>query len=223
MRATMSILGLYNYTDGHVFDELVLPADVDREVVVGNILLECAELELIYPNPDIMKTAIGLWSKAELDPWTKLEATTKFVYNPIWNKDGVVTESEMTHRIHHEIGNEAEEARSESSAANDSTSTENSTGQVSAYDTSTWQNREKNDSSSANVGHSVGDSESSASRSDDRDSSDSDGREYQRIEQGNIGVTTTQQMIREEREVDKFHIDEVIVDSFKRRFCLLVY
>lgn len=40
---------------------------------------------------------------------------------------------------------------------------------------------------------------------------------------GNIGVTTTQQMIEEERRVSEFNISDYIIDSFKRRFCLLIY
>ena len=40
---------------------------------------------------------------------------------------------------------------------------------------------------------------------------------------GNIGVTTTQQMIEEQRDVVKFNIIDYIIESFKRRFCLLVY
>lgn len=40
---------------------------------------------------------------------------------------------------------------------------------------------------------------------------------------GNIGVTTTQQMIEEERRVSEFNISDYIIESFKRRFCLLVY
>lgn len=40
---------------------------------------------------------------------------------------------------------------------------------------------------------------------------------------GNIGVTTTQKMISEEREVVKFNIYNYIADSFKYEYCLLVY
>ena len=40
---------------------------------------------------------------------------------------------------------------------------------------------------------------------------------------GNIGVTTTQQMIEEERRVSQFNIYDYIIESFKRRFCLLIY
>lgn len=40
---------------------------------------------------------------------------------------------------------------------------------------------------------------------------------------GNIGTTTTQSMILEERNVDQFSTIKYIVNSFKKRFCLLVY
>lgn len=40
---------------------------------------------------------------------------------------------------------------------------------------------------------------------------------------GNIGVTTNQQMIREERNIVQFNIYEFIADSFKNRFCIRIY
>ena len=40
---------------------------------------------------------------------------------------------------------------------------------------------------------------------------------------GNIGVTTTQQMIEAEREVVQFSVIEFIADDFKNEFCISVY
>lgn len=40
---------------------------------------------------------------------------------------------------------------------------------------------------------------------------------------GNIGVTSTQQLIKQEREVDMFNIYETIAEDFKKKFCLLIY
>lgn len=40
---------------------------------------------------------------------------------------------------------------------------------------------------------------------------------------GNIGVTTTQQMIEQERQVSEFNIYDYITQSFIKRFCLQVY
>lgn len=47
--------------------------------------------------------------------------------------------------------------------------------------------------------------------------------ELEELEQGNIGVTTSQQMIEAEREIVKFNIYDYIIESFKCRFCILVY
>lgn len=43
------------------------------------------------------------------------------------------------------------------------------------------------------------------------------------IRQGNIGVTSTQSLIQEERELDKFSTIDYIIDDFRFNFCLLVY
>lgn len=43
------------------------------------------------------------------------------------------------------------------------------------------------------------------------------------IAKGNIGVTTSQQMINEERKIALFEISEFIADDFKGEFCILVY
>lgn len=41
--------------------------------------------------------------------------------------------------------------------------------------------------------------------------------------EGNIGVTSTQELIKQEREVSRYNIYDEIADDFKARFCLMVY
>lgn len=40
---------------------------------------------------------------------------------------------------------------------------------------------------------------------------------------GNIGVTTTQQMIDEQRRIVQFNLTDHIIGDFKNRFCILIY
>ena len=54
-------------------------------------------------------------------------------------------------------------------------------------------------------------------------SSENEGITRERHEQGNIGVTTTQQMIREERDISEFNVIQYIIDDFQNEFCLQVY
>lgn len=46
---------------------------------------------------------------------------------------------------------------------------------------------------------------------------------FERVEQGNIGVTMTQQMIKEQREIVQFNIYSYIICSFKNKFCIMKY
>ena len=64
----VSVLGLYN-ADSGLFSEMVYPSGFtadEKQTTVGNILAECAELECLFPDPDTLKSMIGLWSKMNI-------------------------------------------------------------------------------------------------------------------------------------------------------------
>ena len=45
----------------------------------------------------------------------------------------------------------------------------------------------------------------------------------EKTRQGNIGVTTTTKMLAEQREIAEFNIIDYIAESFKKRFCVMIY
>ena len=45
----------------------------------------------------------------------------------------------------------------------------------------------------------------------------------EKTRQGNIGVTTTTKMLAEQREIAEFNIIDFIAESFKKRFCIMIY
>ena len=195
MPATMSLLGLYNW-NSTILDGLTAPDDVDKSVLINNLLRECAELEILYPQPETLKFFVGEWSKERLPIWNRLAATLKYEYDPISNYDR-----------HEEWTDEDEEDRREQSSG--SSSGEGTT-QTAGFNSSGANVPESQTESSA---ESSGEMQSSASRTNKRH-----GRAY-----GNIGVTTTQQMIEEERRISEFDIVHVIIQEFKKTFCLLIY
>lgn len=91
MKAKLSILGLYRWNPD-VFKNMSLPEGVDHETLTWNILEQCAELEVIYSDPDYMTASIINWSNAMLPNWTKIQEALTAKYNPIWNKDGTIRE-----------------------------------------------------------------------------------------------------------------------------------
>lgn len=91
MKAKLSILGLYRWNPD-VFKNMSLPEGVDHEVLTWNILEQCAELEAIYADPDYMQASIINWSNMMLPNWKKINEALTAEYNPIWNKDGKISE-----------------------------------------------------------------------------------------------------------------------------------
>lgn len=391
IRPLISILTLYQIDDT-LFENMELPArpftdrgyedlfltgwDLDKDTLVENLLMELAELNVLYTDPVFMKYAITTWSKKNKAVWQALYETLFFKYNPIWNKDGTLKHSAEETRnlangltvsgtgsgtVNETTGNTRVTDAGEviqRTEVSDSTSTEGMTGtvtetetpgvqdtaqttyntneerdyltthggtvvtdktasgtqnelsednwtentttQVSAFDASTWQNREKSDTTHAGTGekniiHSdtgrdtvtdtstiadtgdlaktgtetlvtshSGENEKvteydttkttedhltrhkddtnrqldetvtdsgtrtqTTSSTDSRTQSGTDTgtveTEYTDLEQGNIGVTTTQQMIQAERDLVRFNIYDLIIDDFKQRFCVLIY
>ena len=222
LRATMSLLGLYQ-ADPTLFDNLELPEGLEADTLRDNMICELAELEVIYPDPVFMKSAIGFWSKKQLHVWTELYETLLYDYNPIWNKDGTKTETRdlagtedvtdgNTHS--HDITSTRNLAHTD-----DSTTTES----VFGFNSSTAADANKTvlDMDTSDTGTVRDAGSSSDNRSIDRDTTDTG--TITTTEQGNIGVTSTQSLIKEQREVVQFNVYDYIIADFRKRFCLMVY
>lgn len=220
--AMLSILALYNW-DNTLFNDLNVPEGMEKNNVIDNILFECAELSLLYTDPAFMKRAIKQWSDKEQNVWNKLFATENFDYNPIWNVDGTVTETETIDR---DRTNDIDRSSSSGETARDVTSDDTdqtTTDSVTGYNSTSWQDHTKSvidsdrditTNSTRNI--------SGTDNVDEAESEDVE-RNLETRRTGNIGVTTTQQMIREERDVALFNTIEFITNSFKKRFCVMVY
>lgn len=184
--ARLTIMGLYNY-DPDIFAGFEVPDGMDRETVINEIVMQCAELELVYPSFNLMKLAINNWCKVESKIWDKLYNTENLDYNPIWNVDGDVVDTI------NRSGNNITQGSNQN------------TGSTKGYNETAWLDNEKDVGTSSGSGQ-WADTETHTTR-----------------RTGNIGVTTTQSMILEERNVVEFSTIKYIVNSFKKRFCIMIY
>lgn len=84
VRSNISVLGLYNFNNG-LFDLMECPVEIDKDDLVQNIVLECAELETIYPDYDFFRSAIGIWSRSRILTWNRLARVLTENYDPFIN------------------------------------------------------------------------------------------------------------------------------------------
>lgn len=201
-RATLSLLGLYQY-DNTIFNELVMPNGLDKQLYINNLLMETAEMEVLFSNPATMRSAIGIWSSAHLDSWEKMWNTTKLEYNPIenYNRQEEWTDNNQT--------NSKVQSKDVGTGKNHSTDISKAAG----FDSGNLVTSGQNDNDSINESTQIGNSEGN---------SNEELKHTGRVH-GNIGVTTTQKMITEERCVANWNMYEYLIDKFKQQFLLLVY
>ena len=224
--ASLSLYGIFQYDDT-VLDGLNVPTGMDLDTVKNMLLIETSGMSILYPDAPFLKKAIALWSTERSDVWQKLYNTTVLQYDPIENYDRREESSEEN------IGNEHVQSSQERST--DSESRGSSQQHRSGENTATAANTAYNSNDFADT------SKSTSSGSDDvMDSTVSSGSGTENVSgsgnksstdlrrlssriHGNIGVTTSQQMIMSEREVAEFCMVDYIVNDFISRFCVMVY
>lgn len=173
MKATLSVLGL-EYADNSIWDGLVIPADMlnggfDRDALITTIKGECAELEVLYANPDTFKVMLQAWSNNNALSWSRMWKALTVEYEPLHNYD------------RHEEWNDNAISKA----------------RVAGFDQATpMSDSGEQESDAGHTGHIY----------------------------GNIGVTTSATMLREEIETRlQYNMAAIIAEQFRRRFCLLIY
>lgn len=271
----MSIAGMYEYDDS-LFDGLDIPTYededhnvhvIDKNTVINNIILKCAELEIVYPSVDTMKLAIGVWSAANQESWYKLIETQFIKFNPIWNVDAYEKETYgrgYTDEISYDSTNERTLNRTDERTVDltdertidltdertvdltdEETRSYADTKSVKGFNSNTWAEAEKTDYSGTDTFEHDGTDTIEHDGTDTVEHDGTDTIEYtgtdtmehtgkdthtgredsgtEKIRQGNIGVTASQDLIQKQRDIAEFNIIDYIADSFKKRFCLMVY
>ena len=192
--AKITLIGFSNYMESSnddLFKYLNLPAGINKATLVNNILLRGGEFESLYSDPYFLQNMIGVWSNKWQRTFQKWMDALNFKYDPLYNFD--------RHEVYTDKRSQNESGkRSETATAHDdsvSSGSGNTANEVSAYDAATYQPHDQSTSSSS--GSNSSDAVTHASGDDTRNISENivhDGHLY-----GNIGVTTSQQMLSNKR------------------------
>lgn len=204
-----SICQLYGYDE--VFKDIDINVKLDKDTLINSIMDVCGMNEPIYPEIEILQIKVQYFFKKHKEQFDKLVYLYSLKYdkdyNPIWNKDGTKTHIETTERS------------KDNTVDNLHNSLINDTGedinQVSAYDSNGF----SNDSKTTNTNNR---NESGNDKTNEKEKENIK-LSIEDIETGNIGVTTTADMINQEIDLQsKFNVYEVIARMFFDELCLHV-
>lgn len=244
LRSRLDLLGIYKF-DNTVLDLLEVPEDedgnelIDKDTLKDNLLMDTAEMEILYPDASFLKLAIGAWSKKQVPIWSELYASTQYEYNPLWNVDGTVveerdlagtdyrTDDHTTERTHDDSMERTHDDTMERTH-DDTLTTDSSTygyNSSTAAPTDKVENAHDGTITDTHTG-TITDAHTGTITDTDTGTINHDTTDTGSItttRTGNIGVTSTQSLIKEQRDIVQFNIMDYIINDFKNRFCLLVY
>ena len=195
----VTLATIYNF-DPSIFDGVEFPSNISVQDFVDSLLMQCGEMPVLYSSPPLLKSLIHVWSKISQYSWAHLAATLTAEYNPIENYDRM--EEWQDSSI-----NNSRYTNSTNNTSNGSTKE-----QVYGYNnlnTPADNSASTSASTSADTSDSAGNTTSTGSRK---------GRAH-----GNIGVTTTQEMLESERRVAMFNFYDAVIRDFQKRFLIWVY
>lgn len=233
MPATLSLLGLVNY-NSRILDALnsAMPtAEIAMQVKTG-LLAEAAELEVIYPDAHTFRQIFDQWVVQRTPIWDKLYNSTQLQYDPLHNYDRTETEH-ITHDSTEDANSSSELSTTHKMAA-DTRSTTDNTGTEATSAGRYGYNNQASASPEATGNRNTTDHYSGTTLNGQDDSGSQTGSANGHIAKagqelrsvrayGNIGVTTSDELIAQYRVTQQFDFVQFVIDDVIGRFCLLVY
>lgn len=233
--ATLTMIGLYRY-DPTIFDEMTLPTGIDKDLAINSILMRCGEQEVVYPDPNFLKSAIGVWSDKHYFTFDKWKKALDEEFNPLYNYDRheeytdnrVVNENEKNQNVNSELGSDKRKSDSVSNGSTSNSSTQNDN--TSAFDSTGYQPKEQTINNGNGTTNDLTQSESesqtatNATMQSDKNRNMGEVMRHDAHLYGNIGVTTSVQMLKEYVGFYKdFNLYEQIAGLFADDFVIGIF
>lgn len=220
--ASTGLLDLLYYDDT-IMDNFAVPDGIDRQLALDTISQRCGLTPLYHPDPAWLKFYIGRWCSKNAKTWEELYKTTIQDYNPIYNYDRTeeTTDTRSGTRTLSEDTSSNTKQNGDTSVTD--TSRDNSEHTTSADNSDTYEPGYKDVSSRQDT--QASESSNRVDVTGDRAVDETTGETYSHKMRafGNVGVTTTQEMLSAQRTLVRYNVYDEIADSFKDEFCLYIY
>lgn len=214
------IRALLDY-DNTIFDNFHLPEALDTEgtldLIVDTILFKYGDTPLFSPDPDVVKFYIGRWSTRRAPLWDRYYAAITEEYDPLENYNRI-EHSEFTHGKKVSYSGTVTDTPSGSiKIERDDTNT----GDFSADNSTTYVPDRKDVLDGETVtSYENYQEQRSYNNSDTNSGIDKNDSTIH----GNVGVTTSQQMLQSELDlIPRLDLIDYIADDWHSEFCLQMY
>ena len=196
---TQTLKALNDYVDGGLFRDAVFPNNIDRDLAIAVILANNWEYEPLYKDAEYMQQMTTVWAAKWQQAFERWALALSEDYDPLHNYD------------RHELVEESHDDATTNGMKTNTKTKDVNTNKRSSFDSSTYEPHDQNTLDGS------GDTTSDATGTD-KGTFKREAHLY-----GNIGVTTSAQMLEGEIEVRKMNLYNMIADCYATELCLLIY
>lgn len=220
--ASTGLLDLLYYDDT-IMDNFTVPDGIDRKLALDTIYQRCGLTPLYHPDPAWLKFYVGRWCSKNAKTWEELYKTTIQDYNPIYNYDRTEETTDTRSGTRKLSEDTSSNTKQNGDTSVTDTSSDSSEHTLSADNSDSYEPGYKDVVSRRDT--QASESSNRVDLTGDRAVDETTGETYSHKLRayGNIGVTTTQEMLEAQRKVVRYNIYNEIADSFKDEFCLYIY
>ena len=251
MLSKLTMIGLNRYSEGALWEQLVLPDGMDKELFINECLRQGGEFPVLYADLDFMKLQIGEWSKKWLHNFERWWKAYQFEYEALFNLDVKSTRTEIGTNTANSSATGNDNSDSNVTTVATSTANSSATGNVTsngsntdtsdlskaAYDSSNMVPVEHtsnggnssvitdNTNSSNSNNSTTTNTSNSTINSNSLTRNDTSNHEIttEEIRQGNQGVTMSQEMLLAEYNAWSFNIYSHMAEIFVSEMCICIY
>lgn len=185
--------------DPTILDAITLPAPLDREILIDEIMKRSGSLFVYHQQPEYLKRSISNWFKRNEFNFKKQIEALQAEFNPIENYDRY---EDLTETPDIEITNSTEYKNKANSSGEN---------KVSAFNSSDYEPNNFNTSTADNNGDSSSTQKETGTR-----------KHYNHIH-GNIGTTQASDMIQNALDLYSFDLYTNIAERFEKEFLVQIY
>jgi len=219
----ITLWGFNEYSDGTLLDFLpeVLPANTFSPELMEELLyIECGDLYPYYQSLPFLKAQIKNFFLRNREQFKRVWEALNSEYNPIENYDRIEAWSDShssSESTSESLSMSSSESVHASTSSSDSTSS-SSRGDISAYNSDTLRPQSASQGNAATSGHNTNDSQGNSLSAHQK--LETNGRlaldSHRGRVHGNIGVTSSQQLIQSSIDLGSYDIYLWVVNLFQK-------
>lgn len=217
-----TLYGMYSY-DPTLFDNITIPEGLHKDVLITEIMAECGENEVLYPNIPLLKHMISAFFESHSYKYQKLYETMNYDYEPLENYNVTRTRTYTRTENGTDTRDLTRDMKNDTVVDNSSSGTTTTLDDVSAYNSSDYvpstkssQTGESTNGGTQNITENGTENESNKHNYSIAETEDSN-------EYGDNSARSAMYAIQEQRNIVDFNLYKIIASDFEDELTVPVY